>query len=139
MNVYADSSVPLRILLGEDDPLPLTTIEAGFTSALFSVEARRTLDRLRVTQSYNDADVAAAMSEVLRIERALVLLDVSNEILDRAASPFPTTIGTLDAIHVATALTLRNEVIPDLVFATHDRQQAIAARVLGFEVVGVEL
>ena len=49
----------------------------------------------------------------------------------------PTTLGTLDAIHLASALVLREEV-PDLVFATHDRQPAIGARALGFEVIGVD-
>jgi hypothetical protein len=47
-------------------------------------------------------------------------------------------IGTLDAIHLASAVTLRDGLNEDLVFATHDRQQAIGARALGFEVIGIQ-
>jgi hypothetical protein len=57
--------------------------------------------------------------------------------MERAAGGFATQLGTLDALHVATALLWRDGRTPDLVFATHDRQQARAARALGFEVLGV--
>jgi hypothetical protein len=48
-------------------------------------------------------------------------------------------LKTFDAIHVATAIVWRERRAPDLVFATHDRQQARAARALGFEVLGVSV
>lgn len=106
---------------------------------MFGVEARRTLDRLRLTQVYNDVELADAMTELLAIERSLSVLAVTNAVLERASRPMPTTVRTLDAIHLASAAVIRDEMLPDLVFATHDRQQAIAARVLGFEVIGVDL
>jgi hypothetical protein len=49
----------------------------------------------------------------------------------------PTTVKTLDAIHLASAIVLRDRRGIDLIFATHDDQQATAARALGFAVVGV--
>ena len=56
-------------------------------------------------------------------------------ILERAADPFPVSIATLDAIHLATALELRAE-IDELDLATHDARLANAARALGFRVTG---
>lgn len=109
------------------------------TSAMFGVEARRTLDRLRLTQVYDDGDMADAMMELMAIERSLSFLAVTNEVLERASRPMPTTVRTLDALHLASAAIVRDEMLPDLVFATHDRQQAIGARVLGFEVIGVRV
>lgn len=139
MKLYADASVPVRALLDDGPALPeWGHFEVAFTSALFLVEARRTLDRLRVTQALDDEALATAVFRLLEIERSLSILDVTKVVLDRASSPMPTTLGTLDAVHLASALVLREEV-PDLIFATHDRQQAIGARALGFDVIGVDL
>jgi predicted nucleic acid-binding protein len=87
---------------------------------------------------YDESELADAMMELLAIERSLSFLAVTSDVLERASRPMPTTVRTLDAIHLASAVVIREEMLPDLVFATHDRQQAIAARVLGFEVIGVE-
>lgn len=48
-----------------------------------------------------------------------------------------TAIGTLDAIHLASALLFRERRNAPVLFATHDRRQATAARARGFECVGV--
>lgn len=63
----------------------------------------------------------------------LVALDTP--ILQRAAEPFPTLLRSLDAIHLATALGLR-ERSEDLHFATHDAELASAARAVGLPVEG---
>ena len=137
--MYFDASPPLRAIL-RDGPVLAEWggWEFAITTAMFGVEARRTLDRLRLTRVYNDSELADAMMELLAIERSLSFLAVTNDVLERASRPMPTTVRTLDAIHLASAMVIRDEMLPDLVFATHDRQQAIAARVLGFEVIGVE-
>jgi predicted nucleic acid-binding protein len=48
----------------------------------------------------------------------------------------PTTLGTLDALHLATALELAAGGVAGLVLATHDAQLARAARASGLEVIG---
>ena len=48
----------------------------------------------------------------------------------------PTVVKTLDAIHLASALLFAQYREAGLVFGTHDRGQATAARALGFMVVG---
>ena len=139
MNLYLDASPPMRAIL-RDGPLLAEWGRWDFavTTALASVEARRTLDRLRVTQVYNDMELADAVMELLAIERSLAFVDVTREVLERASRPMPTVVRTLDSIHLASALLVREQTNMDLVFATHDRRQAIAARALGFDVVGVD-
>jgi hypothetical protein len=58
-------------------------------------------------------------------------------VLERAAEPFPTVLGSLDAVHLASALLIRPD-IPDLAFATHDVELGTAARAMDFEVLGVD-
>jgi hypothetical protein len=57
-------------------------------------------------------------------------------VLARAAEPLPVALGTLDALHLATALTWRDRMQQPLVIVTHDSALALAARSFGFEVMG---
>lgn len=66
------------------------------------------------------------------------LVPVTSEVLARAAEPFPTMIGSLDAVILASALLVRRE-LDRLSFATHDRELALAARSIGFQVSGVSM
>ena len=43
-------------------------------------------------------------------------------------------LKTLDAFHLVTAITIRDRRAAELLFATHDSQQATAARALGLQV-----
>lgn len=138
MNIYLDTSPPLRAILRDGPVLDeWAKWDFAITSAMFTVEARRTIDRLRLTRAYDDIQLADAMTQLLAIERSLPFLAVSEDVLERASRPMPTTVRTLDAIHLASAALIRDRMLPNLVFATHDRQQAIGARVLGFDVIGV--
>lgn len=56
-------------------------------------------------------------------------------VLTHAADPFPTTLASLDAIHVATAILIKAH-YDELLFATHDAELAQAARAMGFRVLG---
>jgi hypothetical protein len=51
----------------------------------------------------------------------------------------PTELGTLDAIHFATALLWKEMRRVDLVMATHDEALALGAQAYGLPVVGVML
>ncbi len=106
MIAYLDSSVLLRIVLGQPDRLKdLALIQSAVASDLAELECLRTLDRMRA-------------------------------VLQRAAQPLPTPLGTLDAIHLSTAMSWHETRAPDLVMATHDRALAIAARAVGIPVIG---
>ena len=65
------------------------------------------------------------------------VVEIDSAVLDRAAQPMPTEIGTLDAIHLATALLWKAMTSLDLVMATHDEALALAAQAHGLRVVGV--
>jgi hypothetical protein len=56
--------------------------------------------------------------------------------LDRAAQPMPTELGTLDAIHLATAHLWKEMTGKGLTMATHDSALALAAEAHGLRVVG---
>jgi hypothetical protein len=54
------------------------------------------------------------------------------EVKKRAAESFPTVIGTLDALHLSTALAWRDMDLPEgIVLSTYDLQMATCARALG--------
>jgi len=139
MNAYVDTSVLLRVALGQADALPeWRQIDRGVTSALARVEGLRTLDRLRLRTRLADAEVGRRRAIILQMLDSLALVEVDSLVLDRAAQPQPTELGTLDAIHLATALLWRETMDGQLIMATHDVALATAAQAYGFRVVGIE-
>jgi hypothetical protein len=50
--------------------------------------------------------------------------------------PPPTALGTLDAIHLASAALWRENQGTEIAMATHDEALATAARASGFSVIG---
>jgi len=64
------------------------------------------------------------------------LIELGPTVLSRASQPLPTELGTLDAIHLASALLWRDTAGIDLFMATHDSALAVAARACGLRVVG---
>jgi predicted nucleic acid-binding protein len=135
---YVDTSVLLRVALGQTDALPeWRHIDHGVSSALSRVEGLRTLDRFRLQAQLGDAEVARRRAFILKLLDSLELVEVDSLVLDRAAQPQPTELGTLDAIHLATALLWRETMDAQLVMATHDVALATAAQAHGFRVLGV--
>jgi len=135
VDVYIDSTVLLRVALGEPGALgSWFRIERPTSSELVRIETLRTIDRARVQGRLDEEDVARLRADLLRTIDAFALVALSDAVKTRAAEPFPTSVGTLDAIHLASAL-LARERIPDLHFATHDVQLALAARAVGFDVL----
>lgn len=138
MIAYVDASVLLRLALGQSDALTeWPRIRRGVASALVITEGLRTLDRLRLRAKLDDADLATRRAAILALAGSLELVEVDGVVLDRAAQPMPTELGTLDAIHLATALLWKEMAGVPLVMATHDTALAIGARAHGLNVVGV--
>jgi predicted nucleic acid-binding protein len=135
---YLDASVLLRLLLGQPDALAeWGEVEAGVASALVEVECLRALDRLRLMGGMSEEDLAERRAAVFGLMAAMEVVEVTRTVLARAAQPLPTTLGTLDALHLATALLWREQSGAELFLATHDAALARAARASGFAVVGV--
>lgn len=138
MIAYIDSSVILRLVLGQTNALAeWKQIDRGVSSALTRVEVLRTLDRLRLRTAIGDTEISRRRAVILQRLDLLEVVDVDAIVLDRAAQPMPTEIGTLDSIHLASALLWRERSNAELVMATHDRRLGIAAQAHGFRVVGV--
>ncbi len=137
MIAYLDASVVLRLVLGEPNKLAeWKRVRTAVASALTEVECLRTLDRLGRGGVLADTDVATRRAAVFRLLEGVEAVDIVRPILRRASEPFPTPLGTLDAIHLATALAWRDVGKVDIVMATHDKALATGARSVGLEVIG---
>ena len=138
MIAYLDSSVVLRVVLGQRGSLrEWKAIQTGIASALLEVECLRTLDRLRLLEGIKEEEIARRREAVYRIVEAITVIEPTRPVLARAAQPFPVVLGTLDAIHLATALLWRERSDTDLAMATHDAALGLAARAVGFRVIGL--
>ena len=138
MTTYVDSSVVLRIVLGQRGQLAeWKKIQSAVASGLLEVECLRTLARLRASGHLSVEDAAARRAAVFRILDGIDLIDVTPTVLHRASQPMPAPLGTLDAIHLATAGLWCESKDERLTMATHDRALALAAQASGFAVIGV--
>ncbi len=138
MIAYVDSSVLLRVVLRQPNSLKQwPTIERGVGSARVEVECLRTLDRLRFAEGLADGEVATRREAVFRLIETMEIVELTRPVLARAAQPLPTVLGTLDAIHLATALLWRERTGTDFVMAPHDATLATAAQASGLRVVGI--
>jgi predicted nucleic acid-binding protein len=138
MNVYLDTSVVLRRVLQQPNSLDSWgDWDAAFASVLLKIEYLRAVDQLRLEGYLSDDQRVLLHQELDRIQGTLHTVPLHDEIVTRAAQPFGTVLGTLDALHLATAMLLRERVGPQFVIVTHDRQLARAAQSSGFEVQGV--
>jgi predicted nucleic acid-binding protein len=137
MIAYIDSSVLLRVALGQANALKeWARVERGISSALIMTESLRTLDRVRLRANLADSEVARRRSTILAIIDSLELVEIDSVVLDRAAQPMPTELGTLDAIHLASALLWKDATGIEPVMATHDAALGLAAQAHGLKVLG---
>jgi len=136
LKVYIDTSVVLRHLFNETGVWKhWATWDQAYASEVMGVEARRCIDRLRLTNALDDEGVAVAHRELTAIEKTINIVACTRVTFQRAALPMPTVVKTLDALHLA-AVSLLRESGTTLVFATHDEKLARAATALSFEVSG---
>jgi predicted nucleic acid-binding protein len=134
---YLDTSALLRLVLREPGALEeLRSCEGFVSSELLAVETLRTIDRLRLQGGLSVEEAASRRGIATEWLEAVDLVLLQRPILARASEPFPTPLGTLDALHLSTALVWRDRAQQALVMATHDRDLALAARSFGLEVRG---
>jgi len=137
MIAFIDTSVVLRKLFGEQGSLAdWSQVTEAYASRMLLIELGRVVDRRRLAGDIDDEQVEHLHREARRLLRSVDVLALSEPILVRAAGPMPTMLGSLDAVHLATALQLAASGKTTLVLATHDAQLARAARASGLEVCG---
>jgi len=135
---YVDASVFSRFVMRQADRLiDLVACEQRLTSQLTQLECLRAIDRARLVERLDGDEILARRLVLFEQIRRTRRVPIVRSVLDRASSSFPLPVKALDAIHLATAEQLRERRYPELVFATHDRQQGRAALALGFEVIGL--
>ena len=138
MIAYVDTSALLRIVLRESGALEeLRTYDGLVSSELIAVESARTIDRLRIQGALTMEEAAERIGAVNEWLEGIDLVLLRPPVLSRASDPMPMPIGTLDAIHLATALIWRERLgnLPEM--ATHDAALGAAARAFGFDVRGI--
>lgn len=138
MIAYIDTSALLRIVLREQGALnDLRSCDGLVSSELIAVESSRTIDRLRLHGVLTVEEAAVRRRAVTDWLEAIDLVLLRPAVLSRASEPLPTALGTLDAIHLATALVWRDRIGVLPMIATHDSALGLAARTFGFDVRGI--
>lgn len=137
MIAYVDSSVLLRVVFGEESRLrEWEQIEQAVSSELTRMECLRTVGRIRLRINLSDDEVANRNRAIFEILDHMDLIMISSPVLERASQPFPTSLGTLDAIHLCSAVLWQQGEGQRLVFLTHDEELGRAAKALGFSLLG---
>lgn len=123
--VYLDSSAIVKLAVREPESGALRKHIRRRRPLVSSALARTEV--LRALLPYGSAPVAAGRGVLARIN----LVRVNDRVLDLAGSMDPAELRSLDAIHLATALRLREELGG---IVTYDERMAGAAEQLGFRV-----
>jgi predicted nucleic acid-binding protein len=138
MTLYAETSAVLRWLFaeagGETLRATLAAARKVTSSRLTLVETRRVVRRAEREGRITAAQCADVLAVLAQAASTWAILEVSEEVARRAEDGFPREpVRTLDAIHLASALFLRQS-FPDLIVVTADDSVRANARLLGFEI-----
>ena len=124
---YLDTSALVKLVVREEETDALRAEidqrPSLVASRLALLEARRVVAR---------KPVEGAASTLADVVGVMTWIDLSVAILDQAADVAPPALRSLDAIHLATALSLGD---PALEVITYDQRMAEAARANGLTVV----
>ena len=131
MATYLDSSAIVKLAVREPESLALRRYLRRRQPLVSSALARTEV--LRALLPAGDEAVRRGRAVLRRID----LVRMNDRILGAAGVLRPPTLRSLDAIHLASALLVRDR-YPALVLATHDRELATAASAEGLEVHGAD-
>jgi predicted nucleic acid-binding protein len=121
--IYLDSSVVLARLFVEPRSLPDSAFQSSLVSSgLLEYEVWNRIHVRGLTHSHADT--------TRDFLNRVVLFELSQEILSRALEPFPVPVRTLDALHLATIVYLRDQP-NDIELASFDQRLITGARALG--------
>ncbi len=143
MTLYAETSAVLRWLFNEaraDEVLELLRSSAKVVcSRLTLIETHRSLRRAVTLGELRETTAAEVRAVFAQAAARWGLLEMSSLVSERAEQAFPVEpIRTLDAIHLASALVLRQS-IPDLSVLSTDSRVRDNASQLGFEILPADL
>jgi predicted nucleic acid-binding protein len=126
--IYLDASALVKLIVSEPESGALLAFLKSWpdrlSSALSLTEVPRALRRAQFG--------GAARRRAQRLLARLALVDVDRRILSAAVALEPPSLRTLDAIHLATALVVREDLAG---LVTYDRRLAAAAERFDLEVL----
>jgi uncharacterized protein with PIN domain len=136
VNLYAESSAVLAWLLDEATAPEVRQIlsEAAVivASDLTLIECDRVLQRAIALGELNAAEAADRHGYLIAAASQWQIRHLAGEVVERARQPFPAEpIRTLDAVHLASALTAR-AALPGLRLLSLDDRVRAAGKKLGF-------
>lgn len=136
---YLDSSFFLAGLFDERGEVKNLEVHGQiYSSRLLQTECLRVLIRRLLDKKISEENYAHLKSIVLKAVSGVNLIQIDESILSLAETPFPVGLATLDSIHLASVLRLKEHLdTTEVFFFTHDEKLGKAAKVMGFEVVGV--
>ena len=123
--VYLDASAAVKLVVSEPESSSVRTFLAGEVSRVSSRLLAVELIRAVIRGSPASLDQARSLLGVIEF------IELDEEVAERAAGLEPAALRSLDAIHLATALTLGEDLDA---FVTYDARQGDAARALGLTV-----
>jgi predicted nucleic acid-binding protein len=123
-----DSSALTRLVVGEQETAPLRAWLAAREEAAWSASS---LTRVEVVRAVARAQVAAVPT-ARRLLAGMDLVPLGPDVLEVAADLGPPSLRSLDALHLATALTLGSALDA---FVVYDERLAQAATDAGLPVV----
>lgn len=127
MPTYVDSSAIVKLAVREPESAALRRYLRRRRALVSSALARAEV--LRALLPAGDEAVARGRSVLRRFD----LIRVNDRVLSAAGLLPPTELRTLDAVHLATAALLGEEL---RALVTYDVRMAVAAERLGYRVVG---
>jgi predicted nucleic acid-binding protein len=128
MQLYLDSSALVKLVVSEAESGALRSYLADRRSDVRMAAALARTEVVRAVAMYRSIElVETARSIIARLH----LVPLNNRLLDTAAATLPPELRTLDAIHLAAAMTA-----PDLrAIVTYDKRMSDAAATAGLAVV----
>jgi predicted nucleic acid-binding protein len=139
VNLYAESSAVLAWLLDEaaapDVIRHLNAAPMVVASDLTLIECDRVLLRAAALGELAEAEAADRRAHLVTMAAHWQIVRMADEVVDRARKPFPAEpVRTLDAIHLATAITAR-AAVAGLALLSLDERVRASGKKLGFEIL----
>src|SRR4051794_27268438 len=130
--VYVDTSALVKLVVREDETdaldRALSTWIGVATSTIATIELERAVRRARVAER----ESVAADEAVAVLLGAVAEMPLTAQVRSTAANLDPVELRTLDAIHLASALALGDDLAA---IATYDQRMSAGASALGIRVI----
>lgn len=127
--IYLDTSALAKLVITEDETHALQNWLSGFPDD--AIRMSSSLVRVEMTRAVLRRN-PGAIFHVRRVVSELRRIALTNEVLDVAAQVHPAGLRSLDAIHLASALKVYDQLAA---FVTYDQRLLTAATAMGLPAI----